>query len=43
MSHEVRQRGQAQYRDALALFEKAKTAGGFEMAHNDGRIVELVA
>jgi len=43
MSHEVRQRGQAQCRVALALYEKAKTAGSFEVAHNDGRIVELVA
>jgi len=43
MSHEVRQRGQGQCRVALALYERAKRAGGFEVAHNDGRIVELVA
>jgi exodeoxyribonuclease VIII len=43
MSPEVRHRGQKQCREALALFERAKRAGGFEVAHNDGRIVELVA
>jgi hypothetical protein len=43
MSPEVRQRGQQQCRGALTLYERAKAKGGFEVAHNDGRIVELVA
>jgi len=43
MSHEVRQRGQEQCRQALALYQKAKLSGGFETFHNDGKIVELVA
>jgi hypothetical protein len=35
--------GKCQCRGALALYERAKAKGSFEVAHNDGCIVELVA
>lgn len=43
MSPEMRLQGREKYREALTAFERAKTTRGFQMAHNEARIIELVA